>query len=297
MRYSMLALLMLGCAAPSSTPEELAPESLPPPAGRTVPLTLDDGAFPATASHPNALWYLPPAFDATPPVDVIVYVHGFYNCISNVIANSNSACSAHGPTRNAYALAAQLDASGRNVALLLPEVAYDQASSDPGALGQDGAFATLFGEALATLPDGALTTNDVGNLIVASHSGGYRVAADVAQRGGVTVGEIWLLDSLYGNTADFDAWMQSDLQSFSDGTRRFANIYTTYAGTLANSQAMGRRAAGWLPASALVDDHTLSTWPESTYMHGALFKHSGLAHDGVPRYYFGKLVATSSLLR
>jgi hypothetical protein len=66
-------------------------------------------------------------------------------------------------------------------------------------------------------------------------------------------------------------------------------------GTLANSQAMADRAATWVPASELVDDRTSSTWPDSTYAHGLLFKFSMLSHDGVPRYYFGKLVSTSSL--
>jgi hypothetical protein len=57
------------------------------------------------------------------------------------------------------------------------------------------------------------------------------------------------------------------------------------------------RPAGWLPAAALVDDRTTATWPAATYEHGALFERSGLAHDAVPRYYPGRLMATSTLLR
>jgi hypothetical protein len=299
MRILPAALLLFGCAAPAPGDSELvaAAQSFPAPAGKVVPLQLAHAAFPASGSRPNALWYVPSGFDATPPLDVIVYLHGFYNCIENIIASKNGPCSPQGPARNAYGLAAQLDGAGKSVLLLAPELPYDQASSDPGALANDGTLAAMLGEALGQLPSGSATLDDLGSVIVASHSGGYRAAAGSAQRGGVAVSEVWLLDSLYGDTADFDAWMQRDLGSFSDGTRRFADVYTGAAGTLANSQAMARRAAGWLPATALVDDRTTSTWLGVTFRHGALFKRSGLAHDAVPRYYFGKLVATSSVLR
>jgi hypothetical protein len=78
---------------------------------------------------------------------------------------------------------------------------------------------------------------------------------------------------------------------------RFADVYTTSGGTLANSQAMADRAASWVTpdGGALVDDRTTATWPDATYAHPLLFKHSALSHDGVPAYYFGKLVGTSSL--
>jgi hypothetical protein len=302
MRLALVALFAIGCAAPASAPAhdddngEVAAATLPAPAGQVVPMQLDHGAFPAIGAHPNALWYVPPGFDATPPVDVIVYLHGFDNCITNVIASSNSACTPGYPLRYSYGLAAQVDGARKNVLLLAVEMPYDQASSDPGTLGSDGGLSALLSDAMAQLPSGSATLDDLGSVVVASHSGGYRAAAGCAQRGGVTVREVWLLDSLYGSTADFDAWVQADPGSFSDGTRRFADIYTTFAGTLANSQAMAHRVAAWIPAAALVDDRTSATWPAATYGHGALFKRSGLAHDAVPRYYFGKLVATSPIL-
>jgi hypothetical protein len=200
--------------------------------------------------------------------------------------------------RNAYALVTQLEASGKNALLLCPEVAFDQASSNPGALGTSGGFQALLAETLEDLGPvlGPRALSDVGEVLVVSHSGGYQVAAGIAQRGGLPVTEIWLLDSLYGNTADFDAWVTADLASFELATRRFATVYTAGGGTLANSQAMATRAAGWVgDGGALVDDRTTATWPPATYHHGLLFKQSALTHDGVPRYYFGQLLETSSL--
>jgi hypothetical protein len=111
------------------------------------------------------------------------------------------------------------------------------------------------------------------------------------------VGEVWLLDSLYGNTDDFDGWVQANADWFTGtpATMRFASVYTGTAGTLGNSQAMAGRAKGWLDAANIVDDRTTATLTPAQFEHGLVFKRTGLSHDGVPRYYFGKLALTSSL--
>ena len=264
-------------------------------------LTLDAGAFPPTPAHPSALVYVPDRFDPAPPLHVIVYIHGFHNCVANIINDGGSSCDpdAGTPARNAYNLAGQLEGSGKNALLLCPEVEFDQASGNPGPLGQGGGFKALLAEALDDLSPvlGPRTVADVGELIVASHSGGYQAAAGIAARGGVPVQEIWLFDSLYGSTADIDAWVNEDLAGFAAVRRRFMDVYTSGGGTLANSQAMADRAAAWVGADGgtLVDDRTTSTWTPDIYRHGLLFKLSALAHDGVPRYYFGQLLQTSSL--
>jgi hypothetical protein len=282
--------------------DEAVPADLAAPLGpATFLLTLDAGAFPPSSAHPSALVYVPSGFDPTPPLNVVVYLHGWSNCVENVVRDAGASCdpNAGTPARQAYALAAQLETSNKNALLLCPEVEFDAQSSNPGNLGTSGGFAALLGEVLGDLQStlGAVGLADVGRLVVASHSGGYEAAAGLAERGGVAVHELYLLDSLYGNFSDFDAWVQSDLASFVGAApgRRFADVYTCCGGTLANSQAMATRAAGWVGASTIVDDRTTSTWPPATYHHGLLFKESGLAHDGVPRYYFGQLLATSGL--
>jgi hypothetical protein len=45
----------------------------------------------------------------------------------------------------------------------------------------------------------------------------------------------------------------------------------------------------------VLDDRTTSTLTPAQYDRGLLFKRSGLSHDDVPRYYFRKLLETSSL--
>lgn len=272
-------------------------------AAGTYPLRLAAGAFPPVGEHPNALVYVPPDFDPTPPIALVVYIHGFNNCVENIVRTKGESCDPQKgtPVRNAFSLIDQLQASKRNALLLCPEVAFDQSSAETGNLGKTDGFKALVAEALQALPAplSQLTVREVGEVVLASHSGGYKVAAAIATRGGVPIRELFLFDSLYGANADFDAWVMQDLASFSGAAprRRFADVYTSSGGTQALSQAMADRARSWVMAdpAALVDDRTTATWPDATYRHGLLFKLSGLTHDGVPRYYFSRMLETSAL--
>ncbi len=316
-----LFCLGLGCSyeeAEGPTPEDALPADLAadvpadlavlpdaaPRWPRTYLLTLDAGAFAKTAEHPSALLYVPTGFVASPSVSMVVYIHGFNNCVANIVRPTASAqpCTTGGAVRNAYNLIGQLEASGRNALLLCPEVAFDRASSDPGQLGVQDGFRALVKEALLQVQAelGRIEVDKLGPVVVASHSGGYAAAAGIAERGGVPISEVYLLDSLYGNSDDFESWMRRDLGSFA-GTaprRRFATVYTDGGGTLTSNQALATRARGFVPdTSVLVDDRTTATWPTATYGHGLLFKRSALTHDGVPRYYFGTLLSTSGLMQ
>ncbi len=263
----------------------------------TYPLTIQAGAFPPSPDHPSVIVSVPQGFDATAPIDVVVFVHGFNNCITNIVSDDNLVCTPGGPLRNAYQLATQLEASGRNALLVAPEVAFDKATGDPGTLGTAGGFRALLEETLLGVPPplGPLGLASIGRVIVAVHSGGYRAVASMITIGDVRVDEVWLLDALYGNALSYDQWAMVDLSTFTALTRRFADVYTTGGGTLSNSQAMADRFAMWVDPSVIVDDRTTETWPDPSYRHGMLFKLSALSHDDVPRYYFERLLATSSL--
>lgn len=288
MRFASLtlfALIVTGCADPPQDDEAHVLDDTfddthadAPPRGEVIPLVLDHAAVVGTADRPNAVVYVPDGYDASHPA-AIVFLHGFYNCASNVVKSANSSCG--GGVRNAYHLAAQLDAAQKNALIIVPELAYDRASSDPGALPEAGTFAAMLDDValqLATpLPE---------YTIVASHSGGYRAAAAIARD--AHVDELWLLDSLYGETSSFDAYIQS-------APARFANVYTVGGGTLANSQAEVSRARSWVDASQITDDRGKKVLDDEDFAHELVFKQSGLSHDDVPRYYFNRLVATSGL--
>ena len=260
-------------------------------------LTLDHGAFPPTTAHPSALVYVPVGFDPTPPLGLVVYIHGWYNCVANTVLEEWTPCSDGGEARSPAGMARQLEASGRNAILLAPEVAYDQASGNPGTLGNSDGFRALVAEVLEEMTPaiGAFTVDDVGRVVLLSHSGAYTAAASIATRGGIPVDELFLLDSLYGQTAAFDAWVTSDLPGIAAELRRFGDLYTTGGGTLANSQAMADRASDWVSPGVLFDDRSTAPLGDEAYHHGLFFKLTDVSHADVPFVYAEPILATSGL--
>jgi hypothetical protein len=242
--------------------------------------------------------YIPSGFDPAGGLHVVVFLHGHYNCASNVIRARPAQCRKGGALRNAYSLAKQLELSRRNAILVVPELAYDAADSSAFAFAEEYRFFWAMVETFGALSErtGGLGFWEAETLVVASHSGGYRTAAAIATAGGVTVNELWLLDSLYDAFDQFDAAIQAEIELYAgERARRFANVYTRWAGTLAHSQAMARRASTWIDAAAIRDDRSGATLTPGQYDVGLLFKQSGLSHDDVVRYYFRTLLETSVL--
>jgi len=269
--------------------------------GQTVELVLENGAVPGSAERPNAVVYIPAGYDTSQP-NLVVFLHGWLNCARNVLRPRNGMCVAGHTPRNAYNLAGQLEAAKKNAILVVPELMFEQESSAPGALGDADVFYALIDEVLTQLGDrvGGIGVWDLSQIVVASHSGGYMAAASIVSQGGLWVDELWQLDSLYGQTDDFDGWVSSDDDrpafAAKPFTMRLADVYTGGGGTLGNNQAMAARAATWFDdKSVVLDDRGGRTLGDADYAHGVLFKRSGLAHDDVPRYYFGRLLATSGL--
>jgi pimeloyl-ACP methyl ester carboxylesterase len=281
---------------PDAGGKEDGPTTPPPTTtpARTLRVTLANGAFPSVAGRPDAVVYAPANFRAAPPVDVVVFLHGFYNCAENVIRTTGMACTPGAPARQAYALADQLERSGKNALLVVPELAFDRASSDPGRFANDNGFVDFIEELLGKIPEiGSYTLADLGRVVVLSHSGGYRAAAGIARKGGVSVDELGLLDSLYGAIPDFDAWILEDTAALASRARRYVNVYT--ASTQASAQAQATRLKPQLPAGVVLDDRTTATLATAQYLTGAIWKRTGLSHDGHVRYYVERILSTSGL--
>lgn len=271
------------------------------PEGQLLRLALSNAAITPPSGRPAALAYLPRRFDASAPLSVVVYLHGWNNCVENVVRPTGTACSAGGAARTGFNLAGQLEASGKNAILLLPELSYDRASSSAGRLEEPGFFRALLAEALTKLRPqlGVRGVADVTRLIVASHSGGYNAAAAIAARGGVPVSEVVLFDSLYAREDDFASWMGTDLPDLAsspwNGARRFMSIYTQGGGTYDDNRAFAAEVGTFGLGAGLYHDRTTSTWDAATYRRGVLFKYSALTHDGTARYYFQRFLATSPI--
>lgn len=259
---------------------------------------LRHAAFPGS-EHPDAAVYLPARIDRG-DLAVVLYVHGFENCVSNVIRAAPSRCVPGGPRCPVADLVGHLDRSGRRALLLVPEVLFYARTSDPGALGEPGGLRALLDEVLTALApqvDGA-GVDEVRQVVVASHSGGYRVAAAAAVARDLPVREVYLLDSLYGEIDLFEDHLREGLHAYAARSRRFVNLYGE--STARNSRAMAGRIPNWLgeaglPAETLLHDNSGADLQDEELLRPILSKRVRTRHSDFPITYLGRLLATSGL--
>jgi len=158
--------------------------------------------------------------DAKKSVDLVFWFHGWNN-------NVDSAASYYHLTR-------QFIASHKNAVLILAETARNAPDSYGGKLEQPGMFKALVTDVLNGLKTRKLIGKNCqpGHILLAGHSGAYRVIARIIQNGQMLVDEAILFDSLYAETDKFMTWIKADT------AHRFIHLYTDHGGTLAESHNM-----------------------------------------------------------
>ncbi len=165
----------------------------------------------------------PEKFKGSRKTDLIFWFHGWFNHIDS--ANKR------------FELAKQFAASNVNAVLVLVETAVDAPDSYGGKLEQPMVFKGLVNDVLTALKKAQVIKkrSDAGNVLLAGHSGAYRVMAHILAKGGVPVVQTILFDALYGETVKYMDWISSD------SSHRFINIYTDGGGTVAETEAMNKQ--------------------------------------------------------
>jgi hypothetical protein len=162
----------------------------------------------------------PKNLDSKKKVDLIFWFHGWRNSIDSAAIK--------------YQLTRQFLASGLNAVLVLAETAKDSPDSYGGKLENAGVFKGLVADVLNGLQAQHLVSKNckAGHIILAGHSGAYRVMARIIQKGQMPVDETILFDALYAETEKFMAWIQADK------THRFIDLYTDHGGTDDETRSM-----------------------------------------------------------
>lgn len=162
----------------------------------------------------------PKNLDAGKKVDIIFWFHGWENNIDSAVVR--------------YKLAKQFAASKVNAVLVLAETTKDAPDSYGGKLEQEGVFKNLVNDVLNKLKIEKTISKkcEPGNIILAGHSGAYRVMAYILQMGNMPVKKVILFDALYAERNKFLNWIQSDTGN------SFVNIYTNGGGTDGESKEM-----------------------------------------------------------
>jgi methylmalonyl-CoA mutase cobalamin-binding subunit len=198
---------------------------------KTFRITSSFTSFPDTARvnghHYNNVWYataehysdstvmiiVPPNLKTKKQVDLVFWFHGWRNNIDSAAVY--------------FELVKQFLASHRDAILILPETTKDAPDSYGGKLEQKDIFKNLLNDVLDKLKkEKAIDKRaGAGNVVLAGHSGAFRVMAHILQHGGVEVKQTILFDALYSQVDKFTNWIQAD------SSHLFINIYTDKGGT------------------------------------------------------------------
>ena len=164
-------------------------------------------------SNHSVLIVVPPTFKAGKNINFIFWFHGWNNNIDTALVY--------------YHLLTQFEESKVNAVLVLSETASNAPDSYGGKLEQQGMFSELVNDVLVKLKQEKQISNKSkpGKILLAGHSGAYRVMANILHLGGMPVNEVILFDALYANTNEYINWIKQD------DAHRFINLYTSVGGT------------------------------------------------------------------
>lgn len=177
--------------------------------------TYEGKAYPADVHYSDrtVAIFVPKGFRAGVATNLVFYFHGWRNSVDDTLAK--------------FRVAEQLAASGVNAVLVLAEGPKNAPDSFGGKLEETGVFSSLVSDVLSTLKArGVIANTKPGSIVLAGHSGAYRVMAFILTRGGLTanISEVYLFDALYGQSEKYAHWI--------DRFRgKLVDIYTADGGT------------------------------------------------------------------
>jgi hypothetical protein len=234
-----------------------------PHAKRTNGHTYEGKAYPADVHYSDSTVaiFVPKGFRAGDATDLVFYFHGWRNNVDDTLRQ--------------FRIAEQVAASGVNAVLVLAEGPKDAPDSFGGSLEEAGVFASLVSDVLSTLKArGVIEKTKPGSIVLAGHSGAYRVMAFILTRGGLTanVKEVYLFDALYGQAEKFAHWIDRF-------PGRLIDIYTAEGGTKDQSLDLMDDLRAWNIPFAAVPESAVT--PDLLKKNRLVFIDSPLEHNDV----------------
>lgn len=195
--------------------------------GEGITLALPAAPYPVeggTFNDASVRIFLPEGYRDLGAHDVVLHFHGHNTTLSSTVAS-------HRYPQHLYA-------SGVNAILVVPQGPVNAPSGDFGKLmSPDGARALLDQVLIVLYREGKIASPLLGDVLLSSHSGGYRaVAANISGNDRFPVRQVNLYDSLYGFSAVYAEY------ALAGGVLR--SNYTATGGTKANNEALAADLQG-----------------------------------------------------
>jgi hypothetical protein len=185
-----------------------------PDTARAAGHSYDKVLYTAAAHYSDStvLIAIPPQLKPGKHIDIVFWFHGWRNNIDSAAVY--------------FELIKQFMASNRNAILVLPETTKSAPDSYGGKLEQKNIFSHLLNDVLNKLKAEKTIGKRAkpGNIVLAGHSGAFRVMAYILQNGGIEVKQIILFDGLYSQVDKYTAWIQAAT------SHQFINLYTNKGG-------------------------------------------------------------------
>lgn len=228
-------------------------------------------------SDSSVVIFIPKGFKTTEIIDFVVYFHGWNN-------NIDSACAQ-------FDLIEQFCESNKNAIFVFPEGPKNSPDSFGGQLEEKNGLKNLIDDVLKYLSENTnFKSTNAGNIILAGHSGAYRVISFCLMRGGYTnnISDVILFDALYGQTEKYVYW----IENFKG---RFINIYTDQGGTKYETENLMQDFDGWNIPYFSTEENNLIL--KDLTDNRLIFIHTDLTHNEVisVRKQFRDYLKTSTL--
>ncbi len=189
---------------------------------RMYGLTKKDGTvYPFTPHYSDSsiVIFVPTHFkESTEGTNLIIHFHGH--------GNDNMG------TLELYMMPQAMIAQKTNALLVLPQGPYRAKDSFGGKMEDSGGLKRMVDDVLATLvKEEVIKSAKLDKMIISAHSGGYRPAAFVLNRGGLNdhISDVFLFDALYGNHEYFaSAVSASDVNIFAAYTDHLAKEHQDF---------------------------------------------------------------------
>jgi hypothetical protein len=204
--------------------------SAPFPDSKRINGHIYDGKTYSAQEHYNdstVAIFIPKGYRPDEETNFVVYFHGWNNNIDSACAQFN--------------LIEQFCESNKNAIFVFPEGPKNSPDSYGGRLEEKDGFKKLIDDVIVFLiKNGKVKSAKIGNIILAGHSGAYRVISFCLMRGGLTknISDVILFDALYGETEKFTYWIENY-----EG--KFIDIYTEDGGTKNETENLMNDLDAW----------------------------------------------------
>jgi hypothetical protein len=239
------------------------------------------------SNQADAMVIIPKNFDASKPINLTIYNHGWYDSASSSMRSAR--------------LAEQMRSAPPNTILVVPEWQVNPGANGPSANNQ-GKFAKenfaagMMQDIFDRTPElKGKKLSDVSSIGIISFSAGYIPTESMLLRNSAIakkVTSVTMLDSLYNGTAT-NTWIQNNIADLSSGRKQYHNIFNGSTANNSRAQAdfvteqLARYERGRRSGSQVIDYSNRPITTDQLRKHPIVFKSTTMPHMEIPKHMIG----------